>query len=153
MSRQPRDTLHLFERDAGLACAAMAILALAVRRGDPGVAIGVVGGGLLMVVSYRAVKAGVDAMLQGMDASSRVADGPPSPAAIPRAAISPARRVFLVAKFLARYALLALGAYVMLVPLHVHPLGLLIGVSSPVVAAAAEAVRAARSVAPRGSNR
>ncbi len=50
-------------------------------------------------------------------------------------------RAAAVAAFSFRYALLAVGAYVMLTHLHLHPLGMIAGASSPVAAAAIEALR------------
>ena len=49
--------------------------------------------------------------------------------------------VAAVVRLAARYALLALIAYVMIARLRLHPLGLLAGASSVVAAAALEAVR------------
>jgi hypothetical protein len=44
-------------------------------------------------------------------------------------------------KFFTRHAILALAAYVMMVRLHLDPVGLLAGVSSLAVAAAVEGLR------------
>jgi hypothetical protein len=52
-------------------------------------------------------------------------------------------------KFFTRYALLAVGAYVMLACLRVHPVGLLAGATTPFVAAAVLAVRSSRATSRR----
>ena len=83
----------------------------------PRAAVGVLGGGLLAAVSYRAIKGAVDA---AMDAQRR-------PAAL--------------VKFVTRHAILAVAAYVMLVRLRLHPIGILVGASSLVLAAAVAAAR------------
>lgn len=90
---------------------------------------GVVGGGLLSALSYRALKRGV------------VAIGPPPPGEESRAAVSPARVALGLAS---RYALLLAVGYVIIARLRLHPLGVLVGVSAVVVAAMVESVRSWR---------
>ena len=51
--------LRQFERDALIACVAMALAALLMPFGGPWAALGVLGGGGLAGVSYRGLKAGV----------------------------------------------------------------------------------------------
>jgi hypothetical protein len=90
---------------------------------------GVLGGGLLLGLSYRALKRGVGAL------------GPPPAGQEGRPPVSPAR----VAVGLAgRYALLLVTGYVIIGRLHLHPLGVLVGVSAVVIAAMVEAVRSWR---------
>ncbi|BCS35705.1 hypothetical protein TBR22_A49390 [Luteitalea sp. TBR-22] len=89
---------------------------------------GVVGGGLLAGISFRALKRGVAAL------------GPPPDGQETRR-ISPVRAALGLA---GRYALLLAAGYVIIGRLHLHPLGVLVGVSAVVVAAMAEAVRAWR---------
>lgn len=114
--------LRRYERNQIVATLVMTTAsAIAFRRLD--VVLGVIGGGALMATSYRAVKGGVDAMV-GRSARWRR---------------------WLVVRFVGRYALLALVAYVMLVRFRVHPVGLLVGAASPAVAAAIEGVRVMRS--------
>ena len=118
-----------FERDAVIVLAIMAAGALVIRRGNPDGALGVLLGGALMAASYWAIKGAVDLVL----ATSRREDGE-----------APRRARLLVwqgAKFIGRYALLAVGAYVMLVGLRAHPIGVLCGVSVPVLAAVAQLPR------------
>jgi hypothetical protein len=52
-------------------------------------------------------------------------------------------RALDMVKFIGRYALLAVAAYGMLARLRLHPVGMLVGVSAPVVAAAVLVVRIA----------
>ncbi len=137
-TREPDPMLRRFERNQAIATLVMAAVAAAVfRRAD--VALGVVGGGVLMGISYRAIKGGVEAV-------------------VPAAFQTPGRRggdarrgAWLAAKLVGRYALLALAASVMLIFLRAHPVGLLAGAASPVVAVAVEGLRVARSWSrPRG---
>jgi hypothetical protein len=124
-----------------LACLAMAGVALVAKAGNPDAALGVLGGGALGAFSYWAIKGGVDAAL------GQAVLSPPGGGAVP--ATAPGSRRFLgarvlgVAKFIGRYALLAVAAYVMLTRLHLHPVGMLVGVSAPVVAASVLVVRMA----------
>ena len=61
------------------------------------------------------------------------------------AAAAPARAgAGIAVKLAGRYALLALAAYVMIVRLRLHAIGVLIGASSLVAAASFEAVRVLR---------
>jgi ATP synthase I chain len=90
---------------------------------------GVLGGGLLLAISYRALKRAVEAI------------GPPAPGLEGRPTVSPWRLALGLA---ARYALLLGAGYVIIARLHLHPLGVLVGVSAVVVAAMMEAVRSWR---------
>ncbi len=130
--READPMLRRFERNQVIACLVLAALCAVAGRLD--VALGVLGGGALMALSYRAIKGGVDAI---------VLTNPAEAGSHKRR-----RRLALLARFVGRYALLALAAYVMLACLHTHPVGLLIGAASPVVAAAAEAVRVLRAPGP-----
>lgn len=129
-TRESDPMLRRFERNQAVATLVMAAIT-AFWRFD--VALGVIGGGLLMAISYWAIRGGVDAIMLAGGAGAAPAR---------RAS---RRRVLLVAQFIGRYALLALGAYVMLVRLHAHPVGLLMGAASSALAVAAEAVRVVRA--------
>jgi hypothetical protein len=133
-SRDP--WLRRFEKDTVLACLAMVAAGLVVRKGNPDVALGVLGGGVLGAFSYWAIKTGVDGMLGSATAPTMNAERQPGRRAL-------GARVLAVAKFIGRYALLAVAAYVMLTRLRLHPVGMLVGVSAPVVAAAVLVVRIA----------
>ena len=120
-TRESDPVLRRFERNLVVACLGMA--AVAALAGRPAVALGILGGGALMAFSYWAIKGGVDAIVGG----------------------SRRRTLALLARFAGRYALLALAAYVMLAYLHAHPVGLLLGAASPVIAVAVEAARFVRT--------
>jgi hypothetical protein len=109
----------------------MAVLALVVARGRPGPALGVIGGWLLVAIAYRAIVSGIDAMIEGLTGSAPGAD----PGGRRR------RVMAAIVTIAGRYALLAVLAYVMIARLRLHPLGLMAGASSVVVAVSAEAVR------------
>ena len=111
------------ERTALAFCGVMTIAAVVLAKGSVWPGISVLAGGLLIATSYWSIKAGVSRLAGSDDAIARV----------PRARI-----VFQLA---GRYALLALMAYVMIVRLRLHPLGLLAGASSIVAAVTVEAVR------------
>jgi hypothetical protein len=107
-----------------LACAVMAVGALAVTR-DGRVAGGILGGGLLVGMAMWAVAA-----VAGMLGGGAENGGNP--------AIS---RSWLLVKFFTRHVILALVAYVMMVRLHLDPVGMVVGVTSVVIAAVVEAMR------------
>ena len=129
----PRETdpaVRRLERYSVWACLAMALVALVVRGGRPDVAIGVLGGGVLAGASYWAIKTSVDRF------AGRA--GPARPKRHAGQAIG-------AGLFVVRYALLALGAYVMIARLRRHPVGLIVGASSVVAAAAIDALRTTRT--------
>ena len=72
---------------------------------------------------------------------SVAAIGPPPPGDEGRAAVSPTR---IALGLVSRYALLLAAGYVIIARLHLHPLGVLVGVSAVVIAATVEAARAWR---------
>ena len=115
------------ERTAAVVLLAMG--AAAWPLGGWRMAAGVLGGGLLSGLSYRALRRGVDAM------------GPPTAGEEQHAGRSAARVALGLAL---RYALLLLAGYVIIARLRLHPLGVLLGVSAVVVAAMVEAVRSWR---------
>lgn len=121
---EPDALLRRVERTAIALCCAMAAAALIVARGAPGLAAAVLGGGLLVGVSYWSIKTGVSGVLIAMTSPGGAA---------------PRWRIGL--QLAGRYALLGLLAYVMIVRLRLHPLGLLAGASSIVAAVTVEAVR------------
>jgi hypothetical protein len=92
---------------------------------------GVLGGGLMAAISYRALKRAVEALAPPEHVSGLHS--------VP--AVSPTR---LVLGLVGRYALLLGAGYVIIGRLHLHPLGVLVGVSAVVVAAMVEAVRSWR---------
>jgi hypothetical protein len=117
------------ERDAALACVALALVALAVPGGGVQAALSVVGGWLLAAVSYRGLKAGIWAISDGSG------------------------RSWALVKFFTRYAILAVAGYVMLARLRLQPIGLIAGASSLVVAVVVAAVRTSGSTSGPGHPR
>ena len=144
--------LRRFERDALAACGVMAIAAVALTRSVEA-PLGVLAGGLLAALSYRAVKGGVDALVGRTREAAAAAVGGSGPADGTGGEAGGARgrrpalrqRALAGVKFFTRYALLAVGAYVMLTRFRLHPVGLLAGATSPFVAALAQVVRMSRA--------
>jgi hypothetical protein len=138
-------TLRSVERNAFFICAAMTAAACFVQP-RPSVALGVLGGGLLVGVSYWSLKGSVTALVDVLAGAGRGA-GQAADAAGPRAN---ARRE--IAKLTLRYALLGLLAYVMIARLRLHPVGLVVGASALVASASFEAARwvGGRRPAPPG---
>lgn len=146
--------LKQFERDGVIACLTMAAIALAVGRGRPDGAAGVLAGGALAAVSYLAIKGGVDVVLAVVSrAAGRAGTGATAEDGTETEsgpALTAGRRAWLALKFFGRYALLAVGAYVMLACFRVHPVGLLAGATAPFVAAAVQVMRSSRATSHRG---
>ena len=124
--------IRRLERGALVWCGLAAAAALAVRWDDPSIAAGVLGGGILTFVSLFAIRGSIDAVLR------LAAPAAPGDAAPARAGAGTA------VKLAGRYALLGLAAYVMIVRLRLHAVGVLIGASSLVAAATFEALRGLR---------
>ena len=120
------DLLVRLRRNSVLACGAIALLALVLDPHRPAAAIGVIGGGILVAISYAAVAYTINTFMpkeakEGVDAGRK--------------------RALAALVFAGHYALLAFVAYVMIARLRLDPLGLLGGVTSFVVAVALEARR------------
>lgn len=98
-----------------LACLVMAVAAAAIAR-SAGMFAAVVGGGLLIGVSFLSISSSVDAIVRHRGYG------------------------LALLKIAGRYALLAFLAYVMIARLRLSPLGLIAGASSVAVAAAFETV-------------
>jgi len=160
--------LRRFERDLLLAWGGLTASAFAVTGGRLDVAVGVAAGGALMGVSYLGIKGGADLLVAAIGPGTSRDDiqrtaGTPQTASGEQVELSEGaegkerarrararRRVVVVAalKFLGRFALLALLAYGMLAHLRLHPVGILVGASAPVVAAAAQLRRLRRAATP-----
>ena len=116
----------LVQRVGRLAVAiCLAAAALAWWRFGAAAAVAVLGGGLLIGISFYTLGSGVSALV------AAAAGG------------AAARGLVLqsVVKLVLRYALLGFLAYVMIARLRLHPIGLLVGASSVPAAASVEAVR------------
>ena len=114
--------LRRIERDSLIACAALAALAGAAtwRLDAP---LGVAGGGLLVAISYKGIKAGIAAL-----ASASASGGRRNVAA-------------RLVKFFTRYAILSAVAYVIMARLRLPPVAVFAGASSLVIAVMLEALR------------
>ena len=127
--------LERIVRDAGVACVLIAIVFAIVRR-DVLSGVSVLGGGLLIGLSYWAIKGTVDALIARRTGLARrsgdVAETAESGAKPPRWAL---------VKFFTRHGMLALAAYGMMVRLHLDPAGLIAGVSCLVIGVAVEVLR------------
>jgi hypothetical protein len=120
----PGAALRAFERDSALACLAIALIAGAASGWRLDVAAGVVAGGTLMALSYLSIKGSVEAAgralaSKGQEAGRRRAW----------------RTALAAAKYIARYALLAVAAYGILTCFRLHPAGVLAGALSPFLGA------------------
>ena len=129
---EPDPTLRRIERDSVIACAALAVAAGIITRGVE-TPLGVLGGGGLVAISYRGIKAGISTVAEGGGGGSK-------PIAIG------------LVKFFTRYAILALAAYVIMARLRLPPLAVFAGASSLVIAVMVEALRGVshgRQVSPK----
>jgi hypothetical protein len=120
--------LQRFERTTVISIGALALIAFLLRPTQPRIALGVLGGGVLVALSYWGLRGLADVVGKPADFGKK----------------RPSFRVFALVKFFTRHAILALAAYGMMARLELHPIGLLIGVSAPGVAAALETMRARR---------
>jgi hypothetical protein len=111
-------------RGTAIACAVITGL-FAIWKRDLAGPLGVLGGGVLIGLSFWAIHGMVDTLIamRASGETGRKSSG------------------FALVKFFTRHAILAVAAYGMMVRLHVDPLGLLAGVSSLGVAVAVEAFR------------
>jgi hypothetical protein len=127
--------LRRMERRAIIVAVAATGLAMIVPGGGLRAAAGVIGGALIALTSYWAIKRGVSGVARTV--LQRVAQDPipPDDPALPRRRAPAGGLAFVL-----RYALLAGMAYVMIARLRLPPIGLLSGASVTMLAAAAELV-------------
>jgi hypothetical protein len=112
-------------RDTVLVCLTLTLGAVLWRPDRPQLALGVVGGGVLAGLSFWAIRGAVDRVVLGARNGQfgRVSRG------------------FPLVKFFTRHVILALAAYGMMVRLQLDPVGMVVGVTSAVVATGIEAAR------------
>ncbi len=103
----PDPFLRRLEREAVLACLAMAGIGLIVAQSRLMAAASVLAGGALIGLAYRSVKGATDAALRGASGG-----------------------LWRLVKFFTRYVILAVAAYVAVVRLRLHVAGVLAGASS-----------------------
>ncbi|MDP2053725.1 MAG: ATP synthase subunit I [Acidobacteriota bacterium] len=114
-------------RDTALACGILALVAALWFR-NVAAPFGVLGGGLLIGLSFWAIRGSIEAFV-GVRSGGETG--------------RKAARFHLV-KFFTRHVMLALAAYGMMVRLQLDPVAMLVGVTSLGVAVAVEAVRSLR---------
>jgi hypothetical protein len=128
-----------------LAWTALATLAaIAIRPRQPSIAGGIAGGGLLALTSLWAIRGSVDALVSRLAPSTAASAEDARSGSGQAGAGQAGAGAGLAVKLVGRYALLGLGAYVMIARLRLHPVGLLIGASSLVAGACIEAGRSLR---------
>jgi hypothetical protein len=123
-------TIRRFERDAIAACLCFAAVALLWPGGGVAAAGAILGGGVLAAINYLALKGVVNLPIDGTKS-----------------------RIWPLVKFFTRYAILAFVAYVMLARLRLHPMGVIVGATSIVVAAGAAALRVIATSSRSGHSR
>ena len=133
--REPRDVVSRVVRNTALACVALAIVFWVWKR-NLASPFGVLGGGLLIGLSFWAIRGTVDSLLSSTPGVSR---GSPEGAKADETGRKSTG--FALVKFFTRHGIVALAAYGMMVRLKLDPLGLLAGVSSLGVAVGVEAIR------------
>jgi len=125
-------------RGTAVACIVIAML-FAIATRTLAAPLGVLGGGVLIGLSFWAIRGAVDALIShhpglprrsGEDAKAGETGGKSAG--------------FSLVKFFTRHAIVALAAYVMMVRLHLEPVGMLAGVSSLGIAVAIESFRDVR---------
>ena len=121
---EPDPVLRRIERHSVIACAALAVAAGIVTRGVEA-PLGVLGGGALVAISYRGIKAGISTVVD----TGTGGGGGSRPVAIG------------LVKFFTRYAILAVAAYVIMARLRLPPVAVFAGASSLVIAVMVEALR------------
>ena len=119
--RDESDFTRRIFRDSAIVCGALAMVALAVWPRSWAAAGGVLAGGGLIGLSAWAIQGAVDGLLGAGEGRK-----PGS---------------WVLVKFFTRHAILAAAAYGIMVRLHLDPVGMLVGVSSLVLAAGVEVIR------------
>jgi hypothetical protein len=124
-------------RHTAIACLLIAAL-FALWRRNFAAPLGVLGGGVLIGISFWAIRGSVDDLLLQQSLSRRSPEG----AKADESGAKPTG--FTLVKFFTRHAIVAVAAYGMMVRLHLDAVGLLAGVSSLGVAVAVEALKVFR---------
>jgi hypothetical protein len=155
MALEAEAVLRRVERGACVFCAGAALAAWAWRGGRTDVALGVLGGGALVAASYLAIRGAVDGLV-GLLAGPATGAAPPGdvgPSGDGGGRPGAAFRAGILVRLALRYALLGFAAYVMIARFRLHPVGIVIGASSIVMAASLEALRFASRPAPGARRR
>ena len=113
--------LRRIERLSLMACAVLAAAAgIVTHRVEA--PLGVLGGGALVAISYRGIKAGITVLIAAGAGGTR-------------------HVVIALVKCFTRYAILAIAAYVIMARLRLPPVAVFAGASSLVIAVMVEALR------------
>ena len=138
MTTSPADQqLRRIERDTLVAGGLLTLGALMVWPHHQGRAAGVSAGLMLIALSYRGIRSGVDRVWPRSPGDGRAnAEGGES---------VPSRSQFGFVKFFTRHAILAVSAYVMMARFEFDPMAMLVGVTTPAIAASVECVRIMRA--------
>jgi hypothetical protein len=124
--------LRRIVRHSAVVAAVVAIGALVLDGGRPEGALGVLAGTGLMAFSYRVIRQSVDARAK----RALVGGGGQTQTRGPGLAGA----AWVLTKYVTRYGVIAVAAWVVLVSLHASPVWVFAGVSVPVAAIAIEAV-------------
>ena len=130
-------------RDTVLACLAIALVFFLFKR-TLAAPLGVLGGGMLIGLSFSAIRGTVDALIALQPGLSRQSGGAVKVTegeALQAEETGRQSPRFALVKFFTRHGIVALAAYGMMVRLHVDPLGVLLGVTSLGIAVGVEALR------------
>ncbi len=127
--RETDPVLRRVERGAIVACLVMAAIAYPIGRWRVAAPLGVLGGGLLVAISYRGIKSGIDVIVSAMTGGGS----------------GRGNAAWGLVKFFTRFAILAVAAYVIIARLRLPPVAVCAGASSFVVAVAVEAMRGGAS--------
>ena len=119
------DLLPRLERETLVVVMVVTAIAFALKPTAPRVALGVVGGGVLVGLAYWGIRGLADVLVRE---------------AI-RGEMRSNSRAWALVKFFTRHAILAVAGYGMMTGLKLDPVGLILGVSAPVAAVALEAFR------------
>lgn len=127
-------------RHTAIACLLIALL-FALWRRTLAAPLGVLGGGLLIGLSFWAIRSTVDALIVLRTGPPRGSGNHEGDDAAKEGETGRISTGFALVKFFTRHAIVALAAYGMMVRLHLDAVGLLAGVSSLGIAVAVEAFK------------
>ncbi len=130
--------LERLERRALVFCVATAAGALVVTGGGWWFSLAVLVGGGLMWLSYRTIRSSIEGLADLATGTAAPVGGEDGAGDAPPARTAAGH----ILRFVGRYALLGFLAYVSMSRLRLHPVGLIVGVTSAVAAAFVEAAGA-----------
>jgi hypothetical protein len=150
------------ERRTIVIAAILTLGAVGLAPRSPAIAVGVVGGAVLGLLSYWGIRGMVEGLLPLADRRSEAGEGPrsdgdsgPAGTALDSTDQLQFRRFsrgLMLVKFFTRHAILALAAYGMIARLRLDPIALLVGVSIVPCAVVIETARSGRRGGERRAN-